>query len=97
MAAAVKVTYTLDRETVDRIEVAAARLARPKSQVIREAVKDYYERMDRLSESERLEKLRIFDEMIARVPQRSVQEVDRELNEIRRARRSGGRRTIVEK
>lgn len=95
--ATVKVTFTLDADTVNRLERAAERLSKPKSQVIREAVNDYYERIGRLSESERLRMLRVLDEMIARGPTRPAGAVDRELREIRRARRSGGRRTPVEK
>ena len=95
--ATVKVTFTLDLETIKRLEQASKQLARPKSQVIREAVQDYYDRMGRLSESERVRMLRVLDEMMARPPTRSAREVDRELKEIRRARRSGGRRTPVDR
>lgn len=93
----VKVTFTLDPETVRRLNLAAKQLSRPKSQVIREAVHEYYDRMGRLSESERIRLLRVLDEMMARPPTRSSREVDRELEGIRQARRSGGRRIVVEK
>jgi predicted DNA-binding protein len=95
--ASVKVTFTLDQETVNRLQVASERLSLPKSQVIREAVQDYYQRIGRLSERERIQMLRIFDEMVPRIPSRPDRQVDRELKAIRQARRSGGRRTIVEK
>ena len=95
--ATVKVTFTLDQETVNRLQVASERLSLPKSQVIREAVHDYYQRIGRLSERERIQMLRIFDEMVPRIPSRPDRQVDRELKAIRQARRSGGRRTIVEK
>lgn len=95
--AALKVTFTLDGETIRRLQTASERLARPKSQVIREAVHEYYERIGRLSESERVRMLQVVDEIIARPPTRSARAVDRELKEIRRARRSGGRRTPVER
>ena len=95
--ATVKVTFTLDADTVNRLERAAERLSKPKSQVIREAVQEYYQRIGRLSESEKMRMLRIVDEMLARTPTRTASEVDQELREIRRARRSGGRRTPVEK
>ena len=95
--ASVKVTFTLDPETIRRLQQASERLSRPKSQVIREAVQEYYERIGRLSESERTRMLRALDEMMARPPTRSAREVDRELKEIRRARRSGGRRTSVDR
>lgn len=92
-----KVTFTLDQETVRQIDTAAARLSLPKSQVVREAVHEYYERIGRLSESERLRMLRVFDEMVHRIPARPARAVDRELKAIRQARGSGGRRTLVEK
>jgi predicted DNA-binding protein len=94
--ATTKVTFTLDDETIARLEVAAASLTKPKSQVVREAIHDYYERMGKLSEAERLRMLRIIDTIIAQPPTRDQREVDRELREIRRARRAGGRRTSVE-
>jgi predicted transcriptional regulator len=36
----VKVTFTLDDQTVARLRQAAARLNRPQSQVVRDAVRD---------------------------------------------------------
>lgn len=96
MAATIKVTFTLDADTVKRLRLASEHLSKPKSQVIREAVQEYYERIGRLSEAEKLRMLRVLDEMLARAPSRPAEEVDRELPEIRRARRSGGRRTLAE-
>ena len=37
-----KVTFTLDAETIHRIEDAAEILAKPKSQIVREAVEAYH-------------------------------------------------------
>jgi len=91
-----EVTFTLDEETVHRIEDAAERLAKPKSQIVREAVAEYHGRIHRLSESEIQARLKIFDTMIALIPARPQREVDAELKEIRRARRSGGRLTRSE-
>ena len=84
-------TFTLDEETARRIERTAARLRMPKSRVVREAVKEYAAHTDRLSEEERLRMLAILDEKLARVPTRPQEEVDREIEEIRRVRRLGGR------
>jgi hypothetical protein len=95
--AARKVTFTLDEATVKRIETASQRLALPKSQVVREAVHDYYERLGKMSEQERKRMLRIFDEVIPKIPARSPNEVRRELKNIRLARRLGGRATLVER
>lgn len=90
--ATTKVTFTLDRATIARLQEAAERLALPKSEVVREAVRDFYERIGRLSEGERLRLLRTFDEMVPRIPSRDLGEVDRELKAVGKARRSGGRR-----
>jgi hypothetical protein len=87
----VKATFTLDEATMERINVASQRLALPKSQVVREAVQDYYERLGKMSEHERKRMLRIFDEVIPAIPARSEAEVRRELKNIRLERRLGGR------
>ena len=87
----VKVTFTLDDATVARLRQAAERLAKPQSQVVREAVADYALRTGRLSELERLRLLAEFDALVPRIPSRPVKEVDRELAAVRAARRRGGR------
>jgi predicted DNA-binding protein len=91
--ATTKVTFTLDRATVARLREASDRLSLPKSQVVREAILEYYERIGRLSERERLRMLRAFDELVPRIPARDSAAVDRELRAIRKARRTGGRRS----
>lgn len=88
-----KMTFSLDRKTADRIDQMAHRLGLPKSGVIREAVREYTTRAGRLSEAERLRVLQVFDEVVPRIPARPADEVDRELQEIRSARRQGGRAT----
>ena len=88
----VKVTFTLDEQTVRSLRGTAARLKRPQSQVVREAVMDYAARAGRLSESERLRLLKAFDQVVPAIPPRSARQVDEELREIRTARRRGGRR-----
>jgi hypothetical protein len=89
--AKVKVTFTLDRDTVGRLRQASERLSRPQSAVVREAIHDYSERVGRLSERERLRLLRIFDDVVPRIPYRPPGEVDREIAAVRRARQKGGR------
>lgn len=91
--ASVKVTFTLDEATLSCLSQAAERLAKPKSAVVREAIHDYHERIGRLGEAKRIRLLRVLDQVMARAPSRSVSEVNRELRELRRARRKGGRRT----
>lgn len=88
---AIKVTFTLDEATIDRLADTARRLAKPKSEVVREAIRDYHSRSDRLSEAERQRLLRKLDEMMSRPATRTQREVTQELAEIRRARRQGGR------
>jgi predicted DNA-binding protein len=90
---AVKATFTLDEATAARLARLAERLRRPKSQVVREAILDYSERADRLGERERLRLLRDFDELVARIPERPLAEVEAELASLRESRRSGGRRS----
>jgi hypothetical protein len=89
----VKVTFTLDDDTVDRLRATAARLRKPQSQVVREAVAEYAAAAGRLSESERRTMLEVFDRVVPAVPRRPVRAVDKELADIRRTRRHGGRRT----
>ena len=89
--AMVKVTFTLDEATVEQLNRAAARHRIPKSQAVREAIADYDAKEDRMSADERLRKLRFLREYMKRPPDRTQAEVDREIAEIRAARRSGGR------
>ena len=86
-------TFSLDEATARALEQAAERLGKPKSEVVREAIRDYGLRVDRLSEVERRRLLAAFDEVVPRIPRRAAGRVDRELHEIREARRGGGRRT----
>ena len=94
--ASVKVTFTLDSETIRRLENAADRLALPKSEVVREAIADFSERIGRLSERERAALLRTFDAVVPRIAPRSSRHVEQELAAIRQARRQGGRRSPTE-
>ena len=87
----VKVTFTLDNETVDRLRRTAARLARPQSYVVREAIKEYEARSTKLSDEERARMLAILDRIVQEPPTRTAAEVDRELDEIRAGRRRWGR------
>jgi predicted transcriptional regulator len=87
-----KMTFTLDDTAVREIDRAAERLDISKSRVVREAVRVYGEQLGRLSEEERAAKLAAFDELVPEIPSRPRDEVERELEEIREARRGGGRR-----
>jgi len=92
--ASVKMTFSLDTETVARLRTSAERVGLPYSQVVREAVADYAARIGRLSESERAALLRTFDRLLPSVPAKSASAVDAELRALRAARRQGGRRAV---
>jgi predicted DNA-binding protein len=86
---AVKMTFTLDEETVNRLNLTARRLVKPKSQVVREAIREYEARSDRLSEAERVRAVRILKELMKQPQTRSQADADREQREIRESRRRG--------
>ncbi len=90
----VKVTYSLDDATVGRIRRTAARLGKPQSQVVREAVAEYDARTDRLSEAERLRMLEVLERLRNAPVARSLESVDAQLREIRVTRREGWRRRL---
>ena len=86
-----RVTFSLDDETVEQIRRTAARLQRPQSHVVRDAVADYAARTDRLSERERQHFLGVLERLRDARPTRPAAGVDDELQSIRAARRAGGR------
>ena len=93
MAQTIKMTFTLDERTAERIDRTAQRLGVSKSGVVREAVREYAVRAGSLSEGERLRLLDVFDAVVPRILLRPADAVDREITAVRRARREGGRRT----
>jgi predicted transcriptional regulator len=88
----VRVTFSLDEQTVAALRRTAQRLRRPQSQVVREAVAEYAARTDQLSDSERREALAVLSRLRRMKPSRSAAAVDAELRSIRAARQRGGRR-----
>jgi len=86
---AVKMTFTLDEETVHRLNLTARRLVKPKSEVVREAIREYEVRSDRLSEAERVRAVRILKNLMKQPQTRSQADADREQREIRESRRRG--------
>lgn len=88
----VKVTFTLDDETVDAIRVLADRRRKPQSHVVREAVAAYRAQEEKLSAHDRQRKLGVLDELLSQPRTRPQSEVDAELRSLRRARRTGWRR-----
>jgi predicted transcriptional regulator len=89
----VKATFTLDDDTVLLLRTTAQRLAKPQSAVVRDAIREYGARAGRLSEDERRRMLRSIDAFLAQPADRTRAAVDRELRDLRLARRRGGRRT----
>ena len=87
-----KVTFTLDDDTVELIRAIADRRRQPKSLVVREAVAAYANREEKLDDAERARRLRVLDELMAQPPTRPQRDVEKELRELRRARRVGWRR-----
>ena len=89
-----RVTFNLDPATIARLNDAAQRLAKSKSEVVCEAIREYHAHIprDRLTPAERRRMLQALDEFANRPPTRPQSEVEAELREIRRARRHGGRR-----
>ena len=85
-------TFTLDDETVRTLRKIADRTGRPQSLVVREAIAEYAAGGERLSDDDRARLLKACDELAPALPARPDDEVRRELTEIRRARRLGGRR-----
>ena len=90
--ATVKMTFSLDEPTAHRLSEASTALGKPKSEIVREAIRDYAERMGRLSEAERLRMLGVFDEVVSAIPTSSAADVDAEIGVVREARRSAGER-----
>ena len=89
----VKVTFSLDDDTVDALRRTAARLGKAQSHVVREAVAEYAARADRLSDRERLQLLGVLHSLETAPPTRAARAVDVELKAVRAARRQGGRRS----
>jgi len=88
----VKMTFTLDEPTVASLRQSALRLAQPRSAIVRAAIRDYADRIGRLTEQERGRMLRIFDAVVPAIPPRPLAAVTAELGEVRVGRRRGGRR-----
>jgi hypothetical protein len=92
MAAVIKVTFTLDDETVAAIREIAQRRRKPQSLIVREAVAAYAVQEEKLDDGERVRRLRVLDDLAAQLHTRRQSEVDNELQQIRVGRRAGWRR-----
>jgi hypothetical protein len=88
----IKVTFTLDQATVEQLRRTAARVRKPQSRVVREAIGEYAARADKLREDERQRMLAVLDRAMRRPPSRTAAQVAAELQGIRAARRRWGTR-----
>ena len=91
-----KMTFRLDTLTAARINALSRDLGKTRSAIVREAVSVYARTKGKVTEEERIERVRLFRELVAKIPPRPRDEVDAELRELRLARRGGGRGTPVE-
>jgi predicted transcriptional regulator len=88
-----KATFVLDDDTLKAIRSLAQRKRKPQSHVVREAVAMYAGQEDRLADDERRRRLDVLDAALRRPPTRPQVAVNAELREIRKARRTGWRRS----
>ena len=89
-----KLTFSLDDATVRTLRETAERHRKPQSQIVREAIAQYASHENTLSGDERERLLGVLRGIKRRRPTRSASEVDRELAEIKRSRRTGWSRPV---
>jgi len=87
-----RATFSLDEATIAEIRRTAARLGKPQSHVVREAVTEYAARAGQLSARERIHALEILERLREARPTRPSADVDAELKRLRSGRKAGGRR-----
>ena len=85
----VKMTFTLDETTVAVLKRIAKRLQRPQSYVLREAISHYEPHAGQLTKAESKQRVALFDQLIAAIPERPSSETDSELRELQLSRRKG--------
>jgi hypothetical protein len=86
-----RATFSLDDATIAETRRTAARLRKPQSHVVRDAVAEYAARADCLSDGERQHLMGVLERLRHARPARPAADVDAELKSIRSARRTGGR------
>ena len=89
-----KLTFSLDEAAVRMLIETAERTRKPKSAIVREAIAQYAAREDALSTDERQRLLGVLKRIKQNPPTRPAGEVDRELHDIRHARRAGWSRPV---
>ena len=90
----VKLTFSLDEATVRTLKETAERHRKPQSLIVREAIAQFASQENTLSSDERERLLGVLRGIKGRRPTRPVSEVDRELGEIKRSRRTGWSRPV---
>jgi predicted transcriptional regulator len=86
----VKLTFSLDDETVATLRTTALRLRKPQSMVVREAIAHYASQEDLTSPAERERILKTIAEIKRLPPTGSREDAVREIEQITRARHASG-------
>jgi hypothetical protein len=89
-----KLTFSLDDGVVRMLKEAADRTRKPQSLIVREAIAQYAAREETLPPETRERLLGVVRQIKRRPPTRPQSEVDRELREIKRSRRTGWSRSV---
>ncbi|HEV8393461.1 MAG TPA: hypothetical protein VGQ37_04270 [Vicinamibacterales bacterium] len=84
-----KLTFSLDERTVQLLRRISEQKRKAQSLVVREAIAEYGAREDRLPDEERERRLAVIRELTSQPSTRSKVEVDRELRDVKRTRRTG--------
>jgi predicted DNA-binding protein len=84
----VKMTFTLDDDTVARLKRTAERRGKPRSWVVREAVAEYAAKADMLTPVEKQRMLEALERFKGTPVTGTNADVDREIAEIRASRRA---------
>jgi hypothetical protein len=84
-----KMTFSLDDETVRTLRMIAERKQKPQSVVVREAIVEYAAKDEKLSDAERARKLHLIRQLRSQPATRDQGSVDRELDDLRRSRKTG--------
>jgi len=84
-----KLTFSLDEQTVTALRTAARQTGKAQSLIVREAIAQHTAGEHRLSDQDRDRLLGVLRRIRARPSTRPQADVDRELREIRRSRRTG--------
>ena len=84
-----KLTFSLDEGTVRLLRRVSEQKRKAQSLIVREAIAEYGAREEKLPDEERERRLAVLREIAAQPPTRSRVNVERELRDIKRLRRTG--------